>query len=85
MEYQTLISLSGEVEDINGREFTLRTDHQEITMDTKAMERNPFDSVGHQQLSPSDRIHVIGWLSEDLFDGLQIEAKNVVTLETLDI
>lgn len=78
------IDLTGYVLDVQGRKLTLRTENQTVTVDTKSMERNPLDDIGHQKIVPGDEVHVIGWLTHDFFNRFEIAAENVVTIEPSD-
>lgn len=76
----SLISASGSVKNISGREFTLDTGFGDITVDTDKMIYNPLDDEGFQQIDAGDRVSVSGILDDGFFEGRHIEADNIISL-----
>lgn len=74
------VSVSGQVERVDGREFTLDTGASKIKVDTIAMTYNPLDDVGVQQIKKGDRVAVTGHIDDDLFEQREIHAQSIVSL-----
>lgn len=72
--------LQGEVEDVNGREFTVRTGSSIVTVDTSTMPYDPTDDDGYQQIEAGDVVRVLGHIDVDLFEEREIIADVVITL-----
>lgn len=76
------VSVTGEVTEIDGREFTVRMGPEStMTVDTAAMLYNPLDDIGYQQIEVGDRVRASGEIDVGFFDGRELEAASVVTLQ----
>jgi len=75
------LTVTGTVEAIDGREFTLGRDTAVLRVDTIAMPYNPLDDVGPQQIVVGDRVSVSGRLDLDLFESTELLATSVISLE----
>ena len=78
------MTLSGQVETIDGREFTIDTGLREVRIDTIAMPYNPMDDKGFQQIEVGDWVSVSGQLDLDVFESREIMAESIVTLDDSD-
>lgn len=83
-EYSPRIEMTGEVRQIDGREFQLDTAAGIISVDTQPMYYNPLDDEGFQKLQAGDRVRVSGRLDHELFDGLTLDAEYIVSLAESD-
>lgn len=77
----TDLTLRGTVTSVNGREFTIDTGLQQMTVDTDEMAYNPMDDQGYQQIDVGDRVSVNGWIDLDVFEKRELKADWIVTLE----
>jgi len=77
----TWLSLSGEVQNVDGREFTLDTGGSEISVDTMEMSYNPLDKKGDQQIAQGDRVTVAGEIDDALFDEAELSASYLYKIE----
>jgi len=73
----------GNVEEVNRVQgfFTIDTGKMELTVDTTNMLYNPLDDEGFQQIQVGDRVSVEGTIDDDFFQGSEMIADSVVTLE----
>ncbi len=76
----TTATIQGEVEEINGREFTVDTGTGTLRVDTSSMPYNPLDKEGYQQVEKGDRVSVVGALTPGFFSEREIKADAVMTL-----
>lgn len=74
------VNLSGIIEDVDGREFTLATGFGEIEVDTRTMAYNPLDDEGFQRLDRGQAVSVRGRLDDDLFERREIIADTIYSL-----
>ncbi len=74
------VSVTGIVNTIEGKEFTLNTGKNVIRVDTAKMTYDPLDDEGFQKIKVGDRLRVYGVLSDDLFDTREVDATTVVNL-----
>lgn len=76
----------GNVESVNRVQghFTIDTGEMELTVDTTNMLYNPLDEEGFQQIQAGDRVSVEGTIDDDFFQGSEMTADSVVTLEDSD-
>ena len=80
------ITLTGEVETVAGREFTL--DHltgYAVEVDTASMAMNPLDDEGLVQIDEGDTVSVTGALDDALFDDTELSADTVVELNDASV
>lgn len=75
------VTVSGNVERIDGRELVLDTGSVDVRVDTIEMAYNPLDDAGVQVIEVGDRISVVGELNEDFFDNAGVDAHSIVTVE----
>lgn len=76
------ITLTGRVQNVDGRELTVDSGGTAIIVDTSAMSYNPLDEVGFQQIEAGDFVSVSGTLEVELFDGNQLEAESITSIES---
>ncbi len=74
------VNISGIIEDVDGREFTLATGFGEIQVDTRTMAYNPLDNEGFQRLDRGQAVSVRGRLDNDLFERREIIADTIYSL-----
>lgn len=74
------LMVTGTVTQVDGREFTLEAGGRQFQVDTSQMRYNPLDRQGFQQVSKGDRVTVNGELDEGVFEGREIEAYSVISL-----
>lgn len=75
------ITMTGEVESVDGQTFTLDTGVVNYVIDTDQMSYNPLDSEGSERLQPGERVVVSGEFDTfDLFGDEDIEAEAITTL-----
>jgi len=72
--------MTGTVTSIAGRDFTIDTGQNQITVDTLGLDYNPMDEEGYQQVEEGDRVRVSGTFDKTLFENLELEADQIVTL-----
>lgn len=75
------LTLTGTVTSVDGREFTIDTGAQEMTVDTTLMSYNPMDDEGFQSIAKGDLVTVTGNTDKDTFEGRELVAESVVTLD----
>lgn len=90
MTYHTLVPnpivyvgdvvLTGTVEKVEGRKFTVDTGNRQMQIDTSTMKYNPVDDVGFQKIKKGDLVSVAGDLKVDTFNKREILAESVITL-----
>jgi len=76
----TWITVSGEVENVDGREFTLNTGNNKISIDTMGMNYNPLDGSGYQQIENGDQVYITGEVDNMLFDEREIAANTIIQM-----
>lgn len=74
------VQLSGTVESIHGREFTLDLGYDDFRVDTAEMAYDPLDDIGYQRIDVGDRVSVWGHMDYDLFEARELKAETVVTV-----
>ena len=74
-------TVRGTVSSINGREFTVDTGPRKLTVDTTTMAYNPVDDKGYQTLDKGDYVSVTGDMEDDFWEGRELMADTVITLE----
>lgn len=75
------ISVTGEVESVDGRTFTLETGVADYVIDTDQMSYNPLDGEGAEQIEVGERVVVSGEFDTfNLYGDEDIEAEAVTTL-----
>lgn len=77
----TQVTVSGKITSKSGREFTIKTGAQELTVDTINMAYDPLDDVGFQQLDVGDRVRVVGDMDINVFNEKELTADYIVTLQ----
>lgn len=73
-------TVRGTVSSVSGREFTVNTGLQAITVDTIGMGYNPLDDQGYQQIEKGDYVSVSGDMEYGFWEGRELSADSVVTL-----
>ncbi|HEY9119237.1 MAG TPA: NirD/YgiW/YdeI family stress tolerance protein [Marinobacter sp.] len=73
--------VTGTVESVDGREFTIDSAQQAMKVDTTLMPYNPLDDEGYQKISEGDLVTITGNLDDDTFEKQELMAESVVTLE----
>lgn len=66
--------------DREGRQFTIDTARQQITVETGLIGYNPLDDLGYQQIDRGDRVSATGDFDHDFLEGRVFEAETVITL-----
>ena len=75
------ITLTGEVTNVDGREFTLNhLTGYAVEVDTASMAVDPTDDQGMVQVDEGDTVSVTGGLDDALFDNTELSAQSVVEL-----
>ena len=78
-------SFTGQVAEVDGREFTLVTGGgRELTVDTSQMDYNPLDTIGAQKIDRLDRVSVSGELDGDVFEDGEFMAQDIMVLINKD-
>ncbi|MFO7854351.1 MAG: hypothetical protein R6V44_03840 [Paracoccaceae bacterium] len=78
-------SFSGQVTDIEGREFTLVTGGgRELRVHTGEMDSNPLDTVGTMRVAEGDRVSVTGELDPEVFEDAEFVAQDIKVLLDMD-
>ncbi len=80
-DYPPRIQLTGTVLRAKDGEFTLQTEGGPIDVDTDSLPYDPLDGDGYQSVAKGDEIRVMGLLDRELFDGRELIAESVVSLE----
>jgi uncharacterized protein YdeI (BOF family) len=73
-------TVSGKVVKIDDRDVTLKTKTGEMTIDTSALDYDPFDDEGFQKIETGDRIWVTGSIDNKLFQDNEIIAQGLIEL-----
>ena len=74
------IDVTGTVEAVDGRNFTIDIGSKDLSVSTSEMTYNPLDDEGFQKVEVDDRVKVTGKMDYALFEANEIEATTVVTL-----
>jgi len=77
-------TVTGVVDSVNGREFTVDTGTRQMTVDTWQLGYNPLDDEGFLKIEKGDRVTVYGDLDMDVFGDREISAEAIVKLEGED-
>lgn len=72
--------VSGTVTSIDGRQLEINTGNRKVTIDTNSMPYNPLDSTGYLKVEKGDSISVAGIMTNDFFDGKELEASSLVKI-----
>lgn len=75
------LTITGTVQSVNGREFTIDSALQQMKVDTTLMPYNPMDNEGYQQIDKGDLVTVTGNTEYDTFEKQELMAESVVTLD----
>ena len=75
-------TVTGIVDSVNGREFTVDTGTRQMTVDTWQLGFNPLDDEGFLKIEKGDRVTVYGDLDMNVFDDREISAETIVKLES---
>lgn len=77
------VTVRGTVQSVDeeNEEFKLDTGLVEITVDTDELYYDPLDEAGYQQVASGDRISVTGEIDRSFFEGREIVADTIVTLD----
>lgn len=76
---QTVVT--GTVTSANDEEFTLDTGPRQLTVEVEDMAYNPLDDEGYQRIDVGDVVRVAGTMDYDLFEGRELVADAIVTLD----
>lgn len=74
-------TVTGTVESVSGREFTIDTGTREMTVDTWQLGYNPLDDEGFLKIEEGDRVTVYGDLILDVFNNREVSAEALVKLQ----
>ncbi|MBS3803279.1 MAG: hypothetical protein KGY54_01945 [Oleiphilaceae bacterium] len=77
-EAEGQVSVTGRVESINGRIFTLTSGERLLTVDTSHMDYNPLKRPGLRSIEEEDRVTVTGRLTDDGAEPPTLKASKVV-------
>ena len=77
-------TVTGVVDSVSGREFTVDTGTRQMTVDTWQLGYNPLDEEGFLKIEKGDRVTVYGDLDLDVFGDREISAEAIVKLEGED-
>lgn len=75
------LTITGTIESVDGREFTIDSASQQMKVDTTFLPYNPMDDEGYQQLEKGDFVTVTGNTEYDTFEKQELMAESVVTLD----
>ncbi len=78
----TVITVSGTVSKVDGREFTLDTGKYNVIIDTDDMSYNPMDQYGFQKVDKGDKLHITGYVDYGFFEKNEIKAKIIEKIFT---
>lgn len=78
---ESTITVIGEVVAVSGREITVDTGDDLLSVDTVDMPYNPLDDVGFQKIEVGERVSAAGYLKDSFFDELELHATSIVTLD----
>lgn len=70
----------GTVTGVTGREFTVDTGVQQVSVDTITMTYNPLDDMGFQQVDEGDYVSVRGNIDVSFWDERELNAESIVVL-----
>jgi uncharacterized protein YdeI (BOF family) len=73
--------LQGTITDVDDDEFTIDTGARSMRVEVEEMPYNPLDDEGYQRIELGDRVSVTGEIDDDLFEGRELVADSIVTLE----
>ncbi|MFL1465719.1 NirD/YgiW/YdeI family stress tolerance protein [Marinobacter sp. HN1S83] len=73
--------LTGTVDSVDGREFTIDSASQAMKVDTALMPYNPMDDEGYQKINEGDLVTVTGNIDYGTFENQELMAETVVTLD----
>lgn len=80
-DYDSLVSIKGTIETIDGKDFTVKTTSGNLMKATaEQLDYDPFDDVGLQSLKTGDSVYVYGEMDKDFFETKELEAKGIVEL-----
>lgn len=75
------LRVTGTIEEIEGREFTIDTGTREMRADTAELGYNPFDDEGYQKLAVGDRVSLTGDIDTNWWDNRELMVDSVITLK----
>lgn len=73
--------VQGTVTNVGDGEFVLNTGLRQLTVEVDEMLYNPLDDEGYQRIKVGDRVSVSGTMDNDLFEGRELVAETIVTLD----
>lgn len=73
-------TITGTVTSVSGREFTIDSGIQELTVDTWQLGYNPMDNQGYISIDEGDRVTVYGEMDLDIFENNELLAEAVIEL-----
>ena len=75
------LTVTGTITGVEGREFTIDSGLQQITVETIELPYNPLDDKGFQQLDLGDTVTVTGNMQSNIFDRMELVAESIVVLD----
>lgn len=75
------ITVQGTVTAVEGEDFVVDSGLREIRVATDGLAYDPLDDEGFQQIDVGDRVSVTGTADYEFFDGRELLADVIVTLE----
>lgn len=75
-----IVSISGTVRSVTGREMTLDTEPASFTVDTREMETDPFAPAAPQRIEVGDVVRATGHIDRDFFESRELVAHRIETL-----
>lgn len=73
--------LTGTVQSVKDRQFTINTGDLEFTVDTSSMQNNPLDDDGRQKVEKGDTVSVAGNLGGGAIGDRKLNADSVIVLQ----
>lgn len=72
--------LTGTVQSVKDRQFTVNTGDLEFTVDTSGMQNNPLDNEGRQKVGKGDTVSVAGNLGSGAIGDRKLNAESIIVL-----
>lgn len=77
------VTVRGTVTEVGDHEFTVDAGGSDMRVEVGQMPYNPLDDEGYQQIRVGDRVKVSGEMDSGLFEGRELVAESVITLNSL--
>lgn len=74
------VELTGTVQSVVGREFTIDSGAHDIQVDTMALGYDPTDDAGYLKVETGDRVKVGGTIDNAVFDETELSANWIIEL-----